>query len=73
MTITEREAVSEILHGLSQPLTALEVGLEVGLRNDRTAEEFRERMQKLLVIAQTLHGRLVELRTLRDLEDSRLR
>jgi len=66
VTAAETAAVSEALHGLSQPLTALEVGLEIGLRNDRTVEQFRERMETLLGIAQTLHERLLELGAMRD-------
>ena len=62
MTSGENEAVSQVLHGLSQPVTALEIGLEIGLMQDRTVEDFRKRLERLLHIARNLHGKIVELR-----------
>ena len=52
----------EVLHALSQPLTTLECGLELALRQDRTAADFRRRIATLQEIASTLHRRLVEIR-----------
>jgi small-conductance mechanosensitive channel len=58
--------LSEIFHTLSQPLTALECGMELSLRQDKTVKQLRTRMQTLLEITQLLHQRLLELRALRD-------
>ncbi len=58
--------VAEALHALSQPLTALECGLELSLRQDKTVAEMRNRMEALRETAQTLHQRLLELRALQD-------
>jgi small-conductance mechanosensitive channel len=60
------EMLSEIFHTLSQPLTALECGMELSLRQDKTVKQLRTRMQTLLEITQLLHQRLLELRALRD-------
>ena len=54
--------VSDVLHGLSQAVTALEVGLEIGLKQDKTAAELRQRMRTLLRVAQSLHQNLLDLR-----------
>ena len=59
----KRAFVAEVLHDLSQPLTALECGLEVSLRQDKTVTELRNRMKVLLGIAQTLHQKLLEVRS----------
>ena len=40
---TERAFVSDLFHAISQPLTVLECGLEVSLRRDKTAAQFRDR------------------------------
>lgn len=60
------EVLSDILHSLSQPLTALECGLEIALHRDRTAAQFRKRVESLLVTTQILHQRLREIRALKD-------
>ena len=62
VTAGSSEFVSKVLHDLAQPLTALECGLELGLLQDKTAAEFRDRMQKLLEAAHVLHTRMLELR-----------
>jgi hypothetical protein len=64
--LIEGEMLSEILHTLSNPLSALECGIELSLRQDKTVAHLRTRMQTLLEIAQLLHQRLLELRALRD-------
>ncbi len=63
---TEKTLVSELFHAISQPLTALECGLEVSLRRDKTAVQFRARMASALVAAKLLHQRLIEARALQD-------
>ena len=63
---TERAFVSELFHAISQPLTALECGLELSLRRDETAAEFRTRVETALVNAKLLHRRLLEARALQD-------
>ena len=57
------DLVSEVFHALSQPLTALEVGLEISLRQDKNVAHLRSRVKSALAIAQTMHQQLVELRT----------
>ena len=51
---------------MSQPLTALECGLEVSLRRDKTAAQLRARVESALVAAKLLHQRLLEARVLQD-------
>lgn len=63
---TERAFVSDLFHAISQPLTVLECGLEVSLRRDKTAAQFRDRVATALVAAKLLHQRLVEARALQD-------
>lgn len=63
---TERDMVSELFHAISQPLTALECGLEVSLRRDKTATQLRARVKTALVAAKLLHQRLLEARVLQD-------
>jgi hypothetical protein len=58
--------VSEVLHGLSQPLTALECGLELSLRQDSTVAELRNRMEALRGTVGALHQQLLELRALQN-------
>jgi signal transduction histidine kinase len=62
--------VADALHALSQPVTALECGLELSLRQDETVAEMRNRMEALRETAQTLHRRLLELRALQDAADA---
>ena len=69
-TTADPELVSEIFHALSQPLTVLECGLEMSLRQDKTVAQLRKRMESLLAAAQVLHQRLLELRALRDANDA---
>jgi len=56
------DLIAAILHDMSQPLTALEVGLEISLRQDHDVTQFRSRVRTALEIAQTLHATLVGLR-----------
>jgi hypothetical protein len=56
---------AEVLHGLSQPLTTLECGLELAIRYDTTMTQVRHRLKFLLEAARVLHQRLLELRMLR--------
>ena len=62
----ERAFVSDLFHAVSQPLTALECGLELSLRRDQSAAEFRARVETALVNAKLLHRRLLEARALQD-------
>jgi hypothetical protein len=63
---TERALVSHLFHAISQPLTALECGLEASLRTDKTAAEFRARVASALAAARLLHQRLLEARAIQD-------
>jgi hypothetical protein len=60
------EQVSEILHALSQPITALECGLELSLRKDKTPADLRARIRSSLATTRLLHQRLVEFQALQD-------
>ena len=60
------ELLSEILHGLSQPLTTMECGLEIALRQDKTVAQLQQRMGALLEAARVLHKRLLEVRALQE-------
>ena len=62
----DRDLISEVFHGIAQPLTALECGLELSLRYDRSSAQFRARVRAALESAQVLHQRVVELRRLLD-------
>jgi hypothetical protein len=65
----DNTAVSEIFHAISQPLTALECGLEMSLRQDETVAQLRTRIESALGSAQLLHQRLIEIRALQDAAD----
>ena len=54
----ECQLMEGLLHALSQPLTALEVGLEISLRQDKDVAQLRLRVQSALKIAQSLHQKL---------------
>ncbi len=60
------EYLTEALHGMSQPLTTLECGLELAIRYDTSLEQVRHRLKVLLEAAQVLHQRMLEFRMLRD-------
>ena len=62
----ERAFVSDLFHAVSQPLTALQCGLELSLLRDQSAGEFRARVETALVNAKLLHQRLLEARALQD-------
>lgn len=66
----ENAFVSEVLHDFSQPLTALECGLELSLRQDKTVAELHNRMETLLEAAQLLRRRMLEFRALQDAADA---
>jgi len=62
----ERVYFSDLLHAMSQPVTALECGLELALRKDTTAMQLRARLKTALVTARLLHQRLVEFQVLQN-------
>lgn len=66
---SEQSFVSELFHAISQPLTALECGLEVSLGRDKTAAELRARIETALASTKLLHQRLLEARALQDAGD----
>ena len=68
-THRDGDLLSEVFHGISQPLTALECGLELSLRQDKDSAQFRARVRAALESAQILHQRVVELRMLLDAGD----
>lgn len=65
-TVTGSDFYPEVLHTLSQSVTALECGLELSLLNDTTVEEYCARIESLLETAQTLRQRFSELRAVQD-------
>ena len=65
----ELDCIGEQFHNISQPLTALECGLEIALRQERDAARLRARLQSALTSTQTLRQRLMELRLLLDAGD----
>jgi hypothetical protein len=67
-TCRECDVIADVFHAMSQPLTALEIGLELSLRQDNDAAQLRSRVQSALEIAQTLHQKLVEFRGVMEAE-----
>jgi len=65
----ERNFVSDALHKLSQPLTALHCSLELSLARDQSPEEFRSSVEAALQNAERLRQRLLLLRELSDAGD----
>jgi len=63
------DLLSEVFHGISQPLTALECGLELSLRQDKDSAQLRAQVKAALESAQILHQRVVVLRMLLDAGD----
>src|SRR5271166_50161 len=61
--------VSDALHKLSQPLTALQCSLELSLIRDQTSAEFRASVEAALENADRLRQRLLLLRELSDADD----
>jgi signal transduction histidine kinase len=64
-----RDFASDVLHDLSQPLTALQCSLELALLRDRTLEELRVSVEAALHDAERLRRRLLLLRELSDADD----
>jgi len=62
----DSDLIAGIIHGICQPLTSLECGLELSLRYDKDAAQLRRRVKAALNSAQVLHQRVVELRMLLD-------
>src|SRR5271166_6715180 len=61
--------VSDALHKLSQPLTALQCSLELSLIRDQTSAEFRASVEAALENADRLRQSLLLLRELNDADD----
>lgn len=61
--------VSEIVHNLSQPLTALQCSLELALFRDQTIDELRSSVESALQNAECLRQRLLLLRELNQAND----
>lgn len=66
---TQRDFAANVLHDLSQPLTALQCSLELALVRDQTLEEFRASVEAALHDAERLRQRLLLLRELSEAED----
>ncbi len=61
-----RWLAKEIFHELSQPLTAVQCGLELALRRDQSFEELHASVETALENANSLRQRLVMVRALDD-------
>jgi C4-dicarboxylate-specific signal transduction histidine kinase len=61
--------ISDVLHKLSQPLTALHCSLQLSLERDQTADEFRVSVEAALHNAERLRENLLLLRELCDADD----
>ena len=68
-TASQSGFVSDVLHKLSQPLTALHCSLELSLASDQTAAEFRASVEAALLNAERLRQGLLLLRELSDADD----
>jgi signal transduction histidine kinase len=66
----DSELACDLLHALSQPVTTLECGLELALRQNETVAQLRARLESLLGTAQLLHQRLIEVRALQEAGDA---
>src|SRR5271167_4848180 len=66
---TDRELLSEMIHGFSQPVTALECGLELSLCRDNDVAQLRARVESALTTTKILHQRVAEYRMLADAGD----
>jgi signal transduction histidine kinase len=67
--VEQGSLVSDVLHKLSQPLTALQCSLELSLARDQTSEEFRASVDAALQNADRLRQSLLLLRELSDADD----
>jgi hypothetical protein len=65
----ESDFAGEILHALSQPVTALECGLELALCQKEKGAQLCARLESLLDSARLLHQRLTEVRALEEAGD----
>ena len=64
--LEDRALAREIFHELSQPLTALQCGLELALYRDQSLEQLRSDVERALENADSLRERLVLIRALED-------
>jgi signal transduction histidine kinase len=62
----ENEFFPDVFHALSQPVTALECGLELSLLHDSTVDDFCRRIESLLDTARDLRRQFTEFRALED-------
>ena len=65
----QRRFAAEVLHSLSQPLTALHCALELSLLRDHSADEFRKSVNSALESAGRLRQRLLLLSELNDADN----
>ncbi len=56
-----RQALSDIKHALSQPLTALQCALEISLLRDVTLEEFKDTISAAIQEADRMRKTLLHL------------
>jgi hypothetical protein len=67
---SQHQFVSDVLHHLSQPLTALHCSLELSLARDQTSSDFRVSLQAALRNTECLRQRLLFIRELNDAGES---
>lgn len=57
----ERKFTSNVAHELRTPLSGIQAGLELGLRQPRSAEDYQQRMQRALAISRNMHSMVERL------------
>jgi signal transduction histidine kinase len=68
-TSTERSVLSQLLHGLNQPLTGLQCAMEVALAAPRTVEQYREGLRQGLELTERMRALVEALREVADFYD----
>jgi len=68
---SERSVLSQLLHGLNQPLTGLQCAMEVALAAPRTIEQYAEGLRQGLELTERMRALVEALREVADLYDGR--
>ncbi len=66
---TERSVLSQMLHGLNQPLTGLQCAMEVALAAPRTVEQYAEGLRQGLELTERMRALVEALREVADFYD----
>ena len=68
-TASERSVLSQLLHGLNQPLTGLRCAMEVALVSTRTVEQYAEGLRQGLELTARMRALVEALREVADFYD----